>query len=99
MPNETRTQAEPVAVIGIGSIFPGRGGNTGYWRDIFQGRDTLSETPATHWLLDDYYDANPLTADRTYGRRGGFISPVAFDPMAFGIPHTYQCHAGRRLGN
>ncbi|WP_439621019.1 beta-ketoacyl synthase N-terminal-like domain-containing protein [Hyphomonas sp.] len=86
MPNETRTQAEPVAVIGIGSIFPGRGGNTGYWRDIFQGRDTLSETPATHWLLDDYYDANPLTADRTYGRRGGFISPVAFDPMAFGIP-------------
>jgi len=86
MINEPRTQAEPIAVIGVGSIFPGRGGNTGYWRDIFQGRDTLSDTPATHWLLDDYYDANPLTADRTYGRRGGFISPIAFDPMAFGIP-------------
>ena len=86
MVNETRTQAEPIAVIGVGSIFPGRGGNTGYWRDIFQGRDTLTETPASHWLLDDYYDANPLTPDRTYGRRGGFISPVPFDPLAFGIP-------------
>jgi polyketide-type polyunsaturated fatty acid synthase PfaA len=86
MVNESRTQAEPIAVIGIGSIFPGRGGNTGYWRDIFQGRDTLSDTPASHWLIDDYYDANPLTPDRTYGRRGGFISPVPFDPLEFGIP-------------
>ena len=86
MVNETRTQAEPIAVIGVGSIFPGRGGNTGYWRDIFQGRDTLSDTPASHWLIDDYYDANPLTPDRTYGRRGGFISPIPFDPLEFGIP-------------
>lgn len=78
--------AAPVAVVGIGAIFPGRGDTTGFWRDIFEGRDLLTETPETHWLLDDYYDSNPLTPDRTYGRRGGFLSPVAFDPMAFGIP-------------
>ncbi|KCZ94292.1 type I polyketide synthase [Hyphomonas johnsonii] len=86
MTNESRRPADPIAIIGIGSIFPGRGGTTGFWRDIFQGRDLLTETPASHWLLDDYYDADPLTPDRTYGRRGGFISPLPFDPMAFGIP-------------
>lgn len=78
--------AAPIAVVGLGAIFPGRGDTTGFWRDIFEGRDLLTDTPATHWLVDDYYDANPLTPDRTYGRRGGFLSPVAFDPLAFGIP-------------
>nr|WP_300998447.1 beta-ketoacyl synthase N-terminal-like domain-containing protein [Hyphomonas sp.] len=78
--------AAPIAVVGMGAIFPGRGDTTGFWRDIFEGRDLLSDTPATHWLIEDYYDPGPLTPDRTYGRRGGFLSPVAFDPMAFGIP-------------
>ncbi|MGE6709873.1 beta-ketoacyl synthase N-terminal-like domain-containing protein [Hyphomonas sp. NPDC076881] len=78
--------AAPIAVVGIGAIFPGRGDTTGFWRDIFEGRNLLTDTPPTHWLADDYYDANPLTPDRTYGRRGGFLSPVAFDPLAFGIP-------------
>ena len=92
MSTETRTSPEPIAVIGVGSIFPGRGGNTGFWRDIFQGRDLLTETPASHWLIEDYYDANPLTPDRTYGRRGGFIAPLPFDPMAFGIPPNALQH-------
>ncbi len=78
--------AMPVAIVGIGAIFPGRGDATGFWRDIYEGRDLLTDTPETHWLIDDYFDPSPLTKDRTYGRRGGFISPVAFDPMTFGIP-------------
>ncbi len=77
---------EPIAVVGMGAIFPGRGDTTGFWRDIFEGRDLLSDTPPTHWLLDDYFDPDPAKPDRTYGRRGGFLSPVAFDPLAFGIP-------------
>jgi len=85
-PSRARPPAAPIAVVGIGAIFPGRGDTTGFWRDIFEGRDLLSDTPETHWLIDDYYDANPTTADRTYGRRGGFLSPVEFDPLAFGIP-------------
>ncbi len=85
-PPSSRRPAEPIAVVGMGAIFPGRGDTTGFWRDIFEARDLISDTPETHWLLDDYYDPNPLTRDKTYGRRGGFLSPVAFDPLAFGIP-------------
>ena len=85
-PPRPRPAAEPIAIVGVGAIFPGRGDTTGFWRDIFEGRDLISDVPATHWLIDDYFDANPLTPDRTYGRRGGFLSPVAFDPLAFGIP-------------
>ena len=78
--------ATPIAIVGMGAIFPGRGDVTGFWRDIFEGRDLLSDVPASHWLVDDYYDSDPLAKDKTYGRRGGFIDPVAFDPLTFGIP-------------
>ncbi len=77
---------EPVAIIAIGAIYPGRGTTTGFWRDIQEGVDTFSDVPASHWLEQDYYDADPRAPDRTYGRRGAFISPQAFDPVGFGVP-------------
>ncbi|MBK9655581.1 MAG: acyltransferase domain-containing protein [Rhodanobacteraceae bacterium] len=42
--------------------------------------------PATHWRIDDYYDADPSAADKTYARRGGFLSPVDFDALGWGVP-------------
>ncbi|MFK7860640.1 MAG: beta-ketoacyl synthase N-terminal-like domain-containing protein [Granulosicoccus sp.] len=77
---------EPIAVVAIGSIFPGRGDTTGFWRDIVEGVDTFTSVPGTHWLTDDYYDSDRSARDRTYGSRGAFIPPTAFDPLSFGIP-------------
>ncbi|NBC20698.1 MAG: acyltransferase domain-containing protein [Alphaproteobacteria bacterium] len=77
---------EPVAIVATGAIFPGRGTTDGFWRDIFEGVDTLSQVPETHWLSEDFYDPDPASPDKTYSRRGGFLSPQAFDPVAFGIP-------------
>jgi len=75
-----------IAIVGYGAMFPGRGDTPGFWRDIAEGVDTLGPVPSTHWLIEDYYDANPRARDKTYGQRGGFLSPQGFDPLAFGIP-------------
>ena len=75
-----------IAIVATGCIFPGRGDTTGFWRDIVGGVDAFSEVPETHWLPEDYYDADASAPDKTYGRRGGFLSPQAFDPVAFGVP-------------
>ena len=75
-----------IAIVGMGAMFPGRGDTAGFWRDIAEGVDTLGPVPPTHWLIEDYYDADPRAKDRTYGRRGGFLSPKGFDPLEFGIP-------------
>ncbi len=75
-----------VAIVAVGAIFPGRGDTTGFWRDIVEGVDTFGDVPETHWLAEDYYAADPKTADKTFGKRGGFLSPQAFDPVAFGVP-------------
>ncbi|WP_375209220.1 beta-ketoacyl synthase N-terminal-like domain-containing protein [Hyphomonas jannaschiana] len=81
-----KPNAAPIAIVGLGAVFPGRGDVTGFWRDLFEGSDLIRDVPPTHWLIDDYYDEDPKTKDRTYGRRGGFIDPLAFDPLYFGIP-------------
>ena len=75
-----------IAIVGYGAMFPGRGDAAGFWRDIAEGVDTLGPVPPTHWLIEDYYDADPKARDKTYGQRGGFLSPQGFDPLSFGIP-------------
>ena len=50
------------------------------------GKDAITEVPPSHWSTDDYFDADPRKPDHVYCRRGGFLSPVPFDPAAFGIP-------------
>ncbi|MBK8286242.1 MAG: acyltransferase domain-containing protein [Ahniella sp.] len=77
---------EPIAIVGVSALFPGSKDATGFWRDILAGRDLLTDVPASHWLIDDYFDADPQAPDKTYARRGGFLPPVDFDALGFGIP-------------
>ena len=76
----------PLAIIGIGCLFPGAADATTYWANIREGIDAITDIPATHWKVEDYFDQNRKAPDRTYGRRGGFISPVPFNPLEFNIP-------------
>ncbi len=76
----------PIAIVGLGALFPGSTDPSGMWRDIVAGKDQLTEIPKAHWLIDDYYDADPKAPDKTYAKRGGFIPEVAFDPLEHGMP-------------
>ncbi|HAA57072.1 MAG TPA: hypothetical protein DCE42_20065, partial [Myxococcales bacterium] len=76
----------PIAIVGMGCIFPKAQGNKDYWRLLFRGTDCIEEIPKTHWSPNDYFDKDPKAPDMTYCRRGGFLSTVAFDPTEFGIP-------------
>ena len=76
----------PIAIVGISCLFPGAGGLRDYWANVRDGVDAISDIPDSHWKTSDFFDADPKAPDMTYGRRGGFIDPVDFDPMSFGIP-------------
>ncbi|MGE3933042.1 MAG: beta-ketoacyl synthase N-terminal-like domain-containing protein, partial [Rhodospirillaceae bacterium] len=84
---DTRQAAEtPIAVVGIGALFPGSGNAAGFWRDICRGRDLVTDVPPTHWLAEDYFDPDPAAVDKTYCKRGAFLAPTPFSPVEFGIP-------------
>ena len=81
-----KVNRRPAAIVGMGCFFPGSPDLRGYWRLLVNGRDAIGEVPPTHWLPEDYFDPDPRARDRVYCARGGFLSPVDFDPTAFGIP-------------
>ncbi|WP_422924393.1 beta-ketoacyl synthase N-terminal-like domain-containing protein [Singulisphaera sp. PoT] len=74
-------QAERVAIIGIGGIFPGAPDLERFWSNVAGGVDSTREVPAGRWLLDadDAYDPRVGLADHVYSTRGGFIEDFAFD--------------------
>src|SRR5258708_37133006 len=79
------TAPVPLAIIGIGCLFPKAADARTYWLNIKNGVDAIGPVPATHWKPDDYFDADPKSPDRTYAARGGFLDPVDFRPLDFGI--------------
>ena len=78
--------APDIAIVGVSALFPVRGDTHGFWQDILEGKDLISDVPAAHWLIEDYYDADPKAPDKTYAKRGAFLDPVKFDALGWGIP-------------
>ncbi|HUL78058.1 MAG TPA: type I polyketide synthase, partial [Vicinamibacteria bacterium] len=82
-----RPLREPIAVIGLGCRFP-RGANDpdGFWRNLREGVDGITEVPRERWDVDEIYDPEPGKPGKVYTRHGGFLDRVyEFDPHFFGI--------------
>jgi acyl transferase domain-containing protein len=86
MEHTMHSEQQPIAIVGVSALFPGSSDASGFWRDILAGRDLIGDVPPTHWRIEDYYDADPGAPDKTYARRGGFLSPVDFDALGWGVP-------------
>ncbi|MBK5276580.1 MAG: SDR family NAD(P)-dependent oxidoreductase [Desulfuromonadales bacterium] len=80
------TGGVPLAIIGIGCLFPQAEDRSAYWANIREGIDAITDIPASHWQIKDYFDKDPKSPDMTYGQRGGFLSSIPFNPMEFNIP-------------
>ena len=83
--SEMTSTQPPLAVVGISALFPKAANTEEFWSNIRRGVDAITEVPATHWNPEDYFDQNQKSPDMTYARRGGFLSPLPFDPLEFGI--------------
>ncbi len=77
---------EPIAIVGISSVFPGSSDTGQFWQTLFQGKDHITDVPEHYWLTQDYFNPDPRMKGKTYARRGGFIPEQTFDPDIFRIP-------------
>ena len=84
--HEASPLMRPIAIVGVSALFPGSTTTAGFWRDILEGKDRITDVPRTHWLREDYFHPEPGTPDKVYSTRGGFLSPVEFSPLEFGMP-------------
>ena len=56
-----------------------------FWAILRKGIDSIIDVPESHWRASDYFDNDPKAPDRTYAHRGGFLTPVDFPLLDFGI--------------
>jgi len=75
----------PVAIIGLGCLFPQAAGLERCWANIVNRVDAIGPVPASHWRPEDYFHPDAKQPDHTYAQRGGFLSPVDFPALDFGI--------------
>jgi FkbH-like protein len=82
-----RAQTEPIAIIGLGTRFPGGIKNPqDFWEFLQAGKSGITNIPKERWNIEDYYDPNPETPGKMYIRQGGFLSEIdQFEPQFFGI--------------
>ncbi len=77
---------EPIAIIGIGSRFPGADNTESFWQLIKNGVDAITEVPKERWNIDFYYDCDPHKPNKANTRWGGFLKNIdQFEPQFFGI--------------
>ncbi|CAM5321512.1 hypothetical protein SABIM44S_00353 [Streptomyces abikoensis] len=72
--------------MGLAGIFPKARDLPAFWDNVVQGRDCTEEVPEQWWDVGLHHNPDPFAEDKTYCRRGGFLSPEVVDPRACGMP-------------
>ena len=90
----TKSDREPIAVIGIGCRIPGGiTTTTAFWETLRHGIDTLSEVPIDRFDFKSFHDPDTRTYGTIRSGKGGFVEDVyAFDADFFGY---YPAEASR----
>jgi acyl transferase domain-containing protein/NADP-dependent 3-hydroxy acid dehydrogenase YdfG len=84
--SDQKLRQPPVAIVGIGGLFPGSVDVAAFWNHVLAGTDLITDVPSTHWSAEHYFDEDQSAPDKTYCTRGGFLPEVDFDALGFGVP-------------
>jgi amino acid adenylation domain-containing protein/non-ribosomal peptide synthase protein (TIGR01720 family) len=77
---------EAIAIIGLACRFPEAESPEEFWQLLHDGRDAITEVPASRWEVNAFYDPNQAVAGKMNTRWGGFIEHVdQFDSAFFGL--------------
>jgi polyketide synthase PksN len=77
---------EPVAIIGMSGRFPGATDVDAFWENLKDGKDCITEIPASRWDWRTIYGDPATQANRTNIKWGGFMEGIdEFDPQFFSI--------------
>ena len=77
---------DDIAIIGVSGCFPMAEDVAQFCRNLQDGRDCISEVPASRWDWREYYGDPHREPNKTNVKWGGFIHGVDhFDPLFFAI--------------
>ncbi len=87
--NEECDASEAIAIVGIGSVFPGAENSPlQYWKNLVEGVDSVIDESRERWDLDRYLDTSNRTSGKAYSLAGGLLPKERvqnFDSKFFGL--------------
>jgi acyl transferase domain-containing protein/acyl carrier protein len=75
-----------VAIVGVGAIMPDAPDATAFWRNVREGRYSISEVDPSRWDPALYYDPDPHQPDKTYSKIGGWVRDWEWNPLGWKLP-------------
>ena len=79
---------QPIAIVGLGGIFPGSPTLEAFWENLRTARDTAREVPEGRWSLhpEEVLDPRGPMPDKVYTTRACFIEGFALDAAGLDLP-------------
>ncbi len=75
-----------IAIIGLAGRYPQAGTLQEFWKNLQEGRDSITEIPLARWDHTPYFDPSQNKPGKTYSKWGGFLGDIdKFDPLFFHI--------------
>ena len=76
----------PIAIVGMGGVFPGASTLDEFWRIVSTGKNMSREVPSGRWIAPSkqMYDPSPKP-DKAYSCKACFVEDFPFDPRGLDI--------------
>ncbi len=100
------TPMAPIAVVGMGGVFPEASDLSTFWQNIVNRIDASADIPADRWIAPpNQMVSEGHHPDKAYNRRACLVQDFRFDPTGLNLPadlahlldplYQFTLHAGR----
>ena len=80
------TSYRAIAIVGVGAVLPGAPNVAAFWKNLKNGRYSISEVTPDRWDPALYYDPDHSAPDKTYSKIGGWVREHVWDPLKWRLP-------------
>ena len=80
------TAYRAIAIVGVGAVLPDAPNVAAFWKNVKNGRYSISEVTPDRWDPALYYDPDHSAPDKTYSKIGGWVREYVWDPMKWRLP-------------
>jgi acyl transferase domain-containing protein/acyl carrier protein len=75
------TSYRAIAIVGVGAVLPDAPNVLAFWKNVKDGRYSISEVTPDRWDPALYYDPDHSAPDKTYSTIGGWVREHVWEPM------------------
>ncbi len=80
------TSYRAIAIVGVGAVLPDAPNVASFWKNVKDGRYSISEVARNRWDPALYFDPDHSAPDKTYSKIGGWVREHVWDPIKWHLP-------------